>query len=148
MGKKEIQRFLVRVMSIALKQHVSIPTQPKSLKRVENVFGRPWDFPWRIQIFNAYQPLALVRPRIEATRNGRGHRPQVQPARGRRGKTSYVRTTQGHPRTSFLYLMRLGPSSPSRFFLFSSYSLYVPSNQYAWLSPSNARMWVQMRSRK
>ena len=73
MGKKDIQRFLVRVVSIALKQHVSIPTQPKSLKRVENVFGRPWDFPWRIQIFNAYQPLALVRPRIEATRNGRGH---------------------------------------------------------------------------
>jgi hypothetical protein len=51
------------------------------------------------------------------------HGTQVQPTGWRRSKPSDVRTAFGHPRTSLRYLMRLGPSSPSRFLRFSSYSL-------------------------
>src|SRR5690349_2345055 len=52
-----------------------------------------------------------------------------------------------HYLTSFLYLIRCGWSSPSRFFLFSSYSLNPPSNQYTCEFPSNARMCVHTLSR-
>src|SRR5258706_4393529 len=49
--------------------------------------------------------------------------------------------------TSFLYLILCGVSSPNLFFLFSSHSLKLPSNQNTCESPSNARMCVQTRSR-
>ena len=52
-------------------------------------------------------------------------------------------------RTSGLYLMRCGSSAsgPRVSATQSAYSGYVPSNQVVWESPSNARMWVAIRSR-
>ena len=58
------------------------------------------------------------------------------------------RREENQSRVNLRYFTRCGPTLPRRFLRFSSYSLYVPSNQYTWLSPSKARIWVQMRSRK
>ena len=54
-----------------------------------------------------------------------------------------------YARVRLRYLMRWGwsASTPRRRFLSSSYSLKLPSKYSTWLSPSNARMCVAMRSR-
>ena len=74
--------------------------------------------------------------------------PTSQCANGPWAKGQIAQQVSNQPRTSLRYFTRLGPESPKRFFLFSSYSLYVPSNQYTCESPSKARMCVQIRSRK
>ena len=49
--------------------------------------------------------------------------------------------------SSLRYLTRCGWLSPSRFRLFSSYSLYDPSKKTTCESPSNAKICVAIRSR-
>src|SRR5262245_29115117 len=62
-------------------------------------------------------------------------------------RASHFDQREDQLRTNFRYFTRCGTMSPTRFLWFSSYSLKPPSNQYTWLSPSNARMCVHTRSR-
>lgn len=118
-------------MSITLMHHLPVPMKAHAFQSPEDVVGSARHFAGRIQILYSHQPLPSTATGFQETTYGRHHGPHVKAPRRRGGKPPDVRTDWGHPRVNFLYLILLGPSSPKRFFRFSSYSLYVPSNQYA-----------------
>ena len=122
-GQQPIQRLSVAPMPLTLVDHTAVPSQSEAFQRAKDVVGCTFHFSGRIQILHPNEPLPTVGFGVKPTCQGGHHGPEMQVSSRRRGKPSDVRTARHHPRTSLRYLMRLGPSSPRRFFRFSSYSL-------------------------
>ena len=64
-------KFVIVVAALTLIDKRTIPVHAKGFQCVQDVICCPGYFPWRIQVFHAQQPVALVMACVKITADGR-----------------------------------------------------------------------------
>uniref|UniRef100_E6PTN0 Uncharacterized protein n=1 Tax=mine drainage metagenome TaxID=410659 RepID=E6PTN0_9ZZZZ len=81
---------MIRQPSLRLPQHWRIGDQPALGKLPQDLTIRTWFATWLVDIFDAYQPLAAMRARIEPGRQRSQQGAGMQRARWRGCKTADI----------------------------------------------------------
>src|SRR5688572_13827850 len=85
------QRRSVGRLALRLAQDGSVPVQPERLERAQDLVSRAWPLAGRVEVLDAHQPAARLRPRVEIAADGGHERTEMEGTAGGGGEAAEVR---------------------------------------------------------